>query len=84
VKDRPGGIDGLKNRSGKCEGLGEGARWVKEPKWEMRRTGRGGVNEVKNRSGKCKGPGRRGGDQRLFEKKSFFKKTKNINQTLLK
>jgi len=40
--DRPGGIDGLKNRSGKCEGPGEGARQVKEPEWEMRRTGRGG------------------------------------------
>jgi hypothetical protein len=25
-----------------------------------------------------------GGDQRLFEKKKFFFKTKNINQTLLK
>jgi hypothetical protein len=27
---------------------------------------------------------RGGGDQRLFEKKKFFLKTKNINQTLLK
>ncbi len=42
MKDRPGGIDGLKNRSGKCEGPGEGARRVKEPEWEMQRTGRGG------------------------------------------
>ncbi len=42
MMDRPGGIDGLKNRSGKCEGPGEGARQVKEPEWEMRRTGRGG------------------------------------------
>jgi hypothetical protein len=24
VKDRAGALDGLKNRSGKCEGLGEG------------------------------------------------------------
>jgi hypothetical protein len=24
VKDRPGGLDGLKNRSEKCEGLGRG------------------------------------------------------------
>ncbi len=47
-----GGVDGVKNRSGKCEESGEsldklknqsekceglhgGARWVKEPKWEM-------------------------------------------------
>ncbi len=59
VKDWAKGLDGLKNRSGKCEGLGEGARWVKEPEWEMRRTGA------------------TGGDQRLFEKKSFFKKPKN-------
>jgi len=42
VKDRAGGIDGLKNRNGKCEGLGGGDRQVKEPEWEMRRTGRGG------------------------------------------
>jgi hypothetical protein len=42
VKDRAGGIDGLKNRSGKCEGPAEGDRQVKEPKWEMRRTGGGG------------------------------------------
>jgi hypothetical protein len=42
------------------------------------------VDVVKNRSEKCEGPGQQGGDQRLFEKKSFFKKTKNINQTLLK
>jgi hypothetical protein len=34
-EDRAGGIDGLKNRSGKCEGLGGGDRRVKEPEWEM-------------------------------------------------
>ncbi len=39
--------------------------------------GGGGVDGVKNRSGKCEGPGRRGGDQRLFEKKSFFKNQKH-------
>jgi hypothetical protein len=43
VKDRLGGINGLKNQSGKCKGPGEGARPVKEPEWEMRRTGRGGL-----------------------------------------
>jgi len=42
VKDQAGGINELKNRSGKCEGPGEGARRVKELEWEMRRTGRGG------------------------------------------
>jgi hypothetical protein len=42
VKDRPGGLDGLKNRSGKCEGPGKGGRRGKKPKWEMRRTGQGG------------------------------------------
>jgi len=36
VKDWARGIDGLKNRSGKCEGPGEGDRRVKEPEWEMR------------------------------------------------
>ncbi len=37
-----------------------------------------GLDGVKNRSEKCEGPGREGGggDQRLFEKKSFFKKSK--------
>jgi hypothetical protein len=34
--------ESLKNRSGKCEGPGEGDRRVKEPEWEMWRTGRGG------------------------------------------
>jgi hypothetical protein len=34
-KDRAGGIDGLKNRSGKCEGPGEGDQRVKKPEWEM-------------------------------------------------
>ncbi len=37
-EDRARGIDGLKNRSGKCEGPGGGARRDKEPEWEMRRT----------------------------------------------
>jgi hypothetical protein len=32
VKDRPKGIDGLKNWSGKCKGPAEGARRVKESK----------------------------------------------------
>jgi len=35
------GIDGLNNRSGKCEGSAEENRQVKEPEWEMQRTGRG-------------------------------------------
>jgi hypothetical protein len=55
-----GGIDGLKNRSGKWEGPAEGDRRIKEPEWEMRRTGRGGLDGLKNRSGKCKGPGEGG------------------------
>jgi hypothetical protein len=33
------GTERLKNRSGKCEGPGEGDRRVKEPEWELRRTG---------------------------------------------
>jgi hypothetical protein len=42
--ERPGeGIDELKNRSGKWEGPAGGDRRVKEPEWEMRRTGRGGL-----------------------------------------
>jgi hypothetical protein len=46
-KDRPGGIDGLKNWSEKCEGLGGG----------------GELNRLKNRNGKCEGPGGGGGRQ---------------------
>ncbi len=37
AKDQPGGLDGLKNWSGKCEGSAGGARRVKEPECEMRR-----------------------------------------------
>jgi len=37
----------LKNRSGKCEGPAGGDWRVKEPEWEMRRTGRGGARRVK-------------------------------------
>jgi len=77
VKDRVGGIDGLKNRSGKCKGPGEGVRQVKEPEWEMQRTGRGGVNGVKNRSGKCKGPGRQGGTNGCLKRKVFLKNQKH-------
>ncbi len=57
AKDRPGGIDGLKNRSGKCEGSARGDRRVKEPEWEMRRTGAAG--------------GGGGGGPNLFFKKKF-------------
>ncbi len=35
MKDRVGGIEGLKNRNGKCEGSGGGDRGVKELEWEM-------------------------------------------------
>jgi hypothetical protein len=35
VKDWAGGIDGLKNQSGKCEGPAGGDGRVKELKWEM-------------------------------------------------
>ncbi len=61
AKDRPGGINGLKNRSGKCKGSAGGNRRVKEPEWEMRRTGRGGLDGLKNRSGKWEGPVEGGG-----------------------
>jgi hypothetical protein len=40
--DRARGINGLKNRSEKCEGPGGRGRQVQEPEWEMQRTGRGG------------------------------------------
>jgi hypothetical protein len=62
AKEWPGGIDGLKNRSGKCQGPVGGDRRVKEPEWEMRRTGQGGstgertgVGNAKDRGG-ARGP----------------------------
>jgi len=49
AKDQLGGLDGLKNWSGKCEGSAKGARRVKEPEWEMRRTGARGTNNCLKR-----------------------------------
>jgi hypothetical protein len=72
VKDRARGINGLKNRSGKCEGPGGGDRRVKKPKWEMRRTGRGGLDKLKNRNGKCEGPGGGGGRRGTLQEKHVF------------
>jgi hypothetical protein len=63
VKDRPRGIDRLKNQSGKCEGPARGDRRVKEPEWKMQRTRRGGLDGLKNRSEKCEGPGEGGGQR---------------------
>jgi len=76
AKDRAGGIDGVKNRSGKCVGPGEGINGLKNRSGKCEGSGGvGGVDGIKNRSGKCERLGG-GGDQRLFEKKSFFKKPK--------
>ncbi len=69
MKDRAGGgLDGLKNQSGKCEG--RGGRWGKEPEWELRSTGQGG-ERGKEPEWEMRRTGAGGGDQRLFEKKSF-------------
>ncbi len=75
AKDRPGGIDGLKNRSGKCEGPVGGINGLKNQSGKCEGPAEG-LNGLENRSGKCEGPGWGGGDQQLFEKKSFFKKPK--------
>jgi len=74
AKDRAGGLNGLKNRSGKCEGPGGGGRRGKEPEWEMRRTGQGG------RRGKepdFEGLGRRGGTNGCLKRKVFLKNQKH-------
>ncbi len=42
MKDRAGGIDGLKNRSGKCEGLGGGLDGLKNRSGKCEGPGRGG------------------------------------------
>jgi len=57
VMDRRGGIDGLKNWRGKCEGPGRGGgRRGKEPEWEMQRTraGRGDQRLFEKKSFKKK------------------------------
>jgi hypothetical protein len=56
VKDQVGGIDRLKNRSGKCEGSGEGDRCDKNRNEKCVGPAGGGVDRLKNRSGKCEGP----------------------------
>ncbi len=65
AKDRAGGLDGLKNRSGKCEGPGGGGRRGKEPEWEMQRTRAGG------------GGGGGGGTNGCLKKKVFLKNQKH-------
>jgi len=45
VKDRARGLDGLKNRSGKCEGPRGGGRRDKKPEGVMGRTGAGGGDQ---------------------------------------
>ncbi len=41
-RTKGGGVDGIKNRSEKCERPRVGGRQDKEPEWEMRRTEVGG------------------------------------------
>jgi hypothetical protein len=60
AKDRPGGLDGLENRSGKCEGPPGGGGGSTSYRTEVgygkdRRKG-GGVDGVENPSGKWEGP----------------------------
>jgi hypothetical protein len=62
--------ESLKNRSGKCKGPVGGDRRVKEPEWEMQRTGRG-LDRLKNRSGKCEGSGQGGGTNGCLKRKVF-------------
>jgi hypothetical protein len=67
-----GGLNGLKNWSGKCKGPGEGG--VDGLKtWSEKCKGLGGgIDKVKSRSGKCEGPGQRGANGCL--KRKVFKK----------
>ncbi len=77
AKDRPGGIDGLKNWSEKCEGPAGGDRRVKEPEWEMRRTGRGGSTGERTRVGNAKDRGGGGGTNGCLKRKVFLKNQKH-------
>ncbi len=76
AKDRAGGLDELKNRSGKCEGLGGGVDRVKNRSGKCEGPG-GGVDRVKNRSGKCEGLGRGGGTNDCLKRKVFLKNQKH-------
>jgi hypothetical protein len=78
-----GGLTGYRTGVGNVKDRAGAGRRDKEPEWEMRKTERGQVDGIKNRSGKCEGSGRGGGPTVVW-KEFFLKKTKNINQTLLK
>jgi hypothetical protein len=64
----------LKNWSEKCEGSSGGIDKLKNQSGKCEGPA-GEIDGLKNQSEKCEGLKRRG-DQRLFEKKSFFKKPK--------
>ncbi len=74
AKDRPGGIDELKNQSEKYEGPAEGLDELKNRSGKCERPawGGGGARRVKEPEWEMRRTEARGGDQRLFEKKSFF------------
>jgi hypothetical protein len=58
-KTGQGGIDGLKNQSGKWEGSGWGVDGIKNSSGKCEGSS-GGINRLKNRSGKCEGSGEGG------------------------
>ncbi len=68
-----GGIDRLKNRSGKCEGPVGGLDRLQNRSGKCEGSAEG-LDGLENRSGKCEGLGQ--GDQQLFQKKFFLKKPK--------
>jgi hypothetical protein len=68
-----GGVDGIKNRSEKCRGPDERVvDRLKNRSEKCEGSNEKGIDGLKNWSAKCEGPGRGGGKQWLFEKKSFF------------
>jgi len=66
VKDWAGGVDGLKNRSGKCEGPVGGLDRLKNWSGKCEGPGRGGPRG-KEPEWEMRRIGVMGGDQRLFE-----------------
>ncbi len=77
MKDRPGGIDGLKNWSGKCEGLAGGRLNGLKNRSEKCEGPAGGLDGLKNRSGKCEGLVGGGGTNGCLKIKVFLENQKH-------
>jgi len=76
AKDRAGGLDGLKNRSGKCEGLGEGVDKVKNQSGKCEGPRRGG-RQGKEPEWEMRRTRAKGGTNDCLKRKVFLKNQKH-------